>query len=636
MGFTEFRDNEREMHRFRTRIGVAGAIVLVAFGILFANFARLQFFQHEYYQTKAEDNRISIVPIQPNRGLILDRKGVVLARNYSAYTLEINPNKVEDVAKTIEDLGKVIPIEQRDRNRFRKLRGELKGAESLPIRTRLSDEEVARFAAHAYRFPGVEIKARLFRQYPHGALGSHALGYLGRINDKDLAKLELDEELTNYRGTDHIGKTGLEQQYEYELHGVTGSARVEIDASGKMIRALPSSNPPIPGNNLTLTLDAKLQEIAEQAFGKYRGALVAIEPSTGGVLAFVSQPGYDPNLFVDGIDVESWNELNRSLDKPLNNRALSGAYPPGSTFKPFMALMALELGKRTPEYSIHDPGFFTLPGQGHRYRDWKVGGHGTVNLHKSIVISCDTYYYGLAVDTDVDQLNVFLSQFGFGQATGIDIKGESTGLLPSRAWKKRRFKTAEQQKWYTGDSVSVGIGQGYNLATPLQLAYATAVLANNGKAFAPHLVQSITDARTGEQRMIGDRPVREAKFNQKWVDLVKAAMVDVTKPGGTAAGAGRGAQYTFAGKTGTAQVVGIKQGEKYDESKVQERHRDHALFVAFAPADQPKIAIGILVENGGHGGSTAAPIARLVFDYYLLGKVPEKPPELNPDAPEDE
>jgi penicillin-binding protein 2 len=635
MGFTEFRDSEREMHRFRTRIGAAGAIVLIAFGILFARFSWLQFFQHEYYQTKAEDNRISIVPIQPNRGLILDRNGVVLARNYSAYTLEINPNKVADVNQTIEDLAKVVEIEQRDRNRFRKLRAELKGAESLPIRTRLSDGEVARFAAHAYRFPGVEIKARLFRQYPHGPLASHALGYLGRINDKDLAKLELDEELPNYRGTDHIGKTGIEQQYEYELHGVTGSARVEIDANGKMIRALPSSNPPLSGNNLTLTLDAKLQEIAEQAFGKFRGALVAIEPSTGGVLAFVSQPGYDPNLFVDGIDFENWNELNNSPDRPLNNRALSGAYPPGSTFKPFMALMALELGKRTPEYSIYDPGYFTLPGQAHRYRDWKVGGHGTVNLHKSIVISCDTYYYGLAVDTDIDQLNAFLSQFGFGQPTGIDIKGESSGLLPSRAWKQRRFKRPEDQKWYTGDSVSVGIGQGYNLATPLQLAYATAVMANSGKAYAPHLVQKITDARTGEHRLIGDRPVREAKFNQKWVDIVKAAMVDVTRPGGTAAGAARGAPYAIAGKTGTAQVIAIKQGEKYDESKVAERHRDHALFIAFAPAEDPKIAVGILVENGGHGGSTAAPIARLVFDYYLLGKIPEKPPVLNPDSSEE-
>lgn len=635
MSIGEFRDYDREMHRFRSRIAAAGVIVLGAFAVLLGRFAYLQFFNYDYYQTKAEDNRISIVPIQPNRGLILDRNGVVLARNYSAYTLEINPNKVEDVDQTIRELGKIIEIEVRDRNRFRKLRAELKGAESLPIRTRLSEKDVARFAAHAFRFPGVEIKARLYRQYPYGELASHAMGYLGRINDRDLEKLEKEEQLVNYKGTDHIGKTGLEQYYEYELHGVTGSAQVEIDANGKGIRTI-ASTAPIPGNALTLTMDAKLQEIAEQAFGKFRGALVAIEPSTGGVLAFVSKPGYDPNLFVDGIDADAWAELNNSPDRPLNNRALTGAYPPGSTFKPFMALMALELGKRTPEYSIYDPGFFMLPGQSHRYRDWKVGGHGTVNLHKSIVISCDTYYYGLAVDTDVDHLNAFLSQLGFGKTTGIDIKGESSGLLPSRAWKRKRFKTPEQQKWYTGDSVSVGIGQGYNLATPLQLAFATAVLANNGVAYKPHLVRTITDTRTGVQRAIEPEPLYKAQFNQKWVDLVKAAMVDVTKPGGTAAMAGRGTPYTFAGKTGTAQVIAIKQGEKYDESRVAERHRDHALFVAFAPAEQPKIAVGILVENGGHGSSTAAPIARLIFDYYLLGKIPVRPPELNPDQSEED
>jgi penicillin-binding protein 2 len=634
MSLAEFRDHDREIQHFRARIAVAGAVVLGSFLILFARFAYLQFLQHDYYQTKAEDNRISIVPVLPNRGLILDRNGVVLARNYSAYTLEINPNKVENLEKTVAELGKVVEIETRDRNRFRKLRAELKGAESLPIRTRLSEEDVARFAAHAYRFPGVEIKARLFRQYPFGDLASHALGYLGRINDRDLARLEEDRQAANYKGTDHIGKTGLEQHYEYELHGETGSAQVEIDANGKGIRTL-SSTAPVPGNNLTLTLDAKLQAIAEQAFGKYRGALVAIEPATGGVLAFVSKPGYDPNLFVDGIDAESWSELNNSPDRPLNNRALTGAYPPGSTFKPFMALMALELGKRTPEYSIYDPGYFSLPGQSHRYRDWKPTGHGSVNLHKSIVISCDTYYYGLAVDTDIDQLHAFLSQLGFGATTGIDIKGESTGLLPSRAWKRQRFKRPEEQKWYTGDSVSVGIGQGYNLATPLQLAYATSILANNGVVYKPHLVRTITDSRSGEQRAVEAKPVHTVPLQQKWVDLVKAAMVDVTKPGGTAAVAGRGTPYTFAGKTGTAQVIGIKQGEKYDEKKIAERFRDHALFVAFAPADHPKIAIGILVENGGHGSSTAAPIARTVFDYYLLGKVPERPPEMDSDRPEE-
>ncbi len=624
MSITEFRDNELELRRFRVRLGVAGLLVFIAFGILFARFFWLQVVQHEYYRTKAESNRISVVPIQPNRGLILDRNGVVLARNFSAYTLEINPSRVADLDATIHGLSQIIDIEPKDRNRFRKLRTELRGADSLPIKTRLTDEEAARFAAHAYRFPGVEIKARLFRHYPFGELASHAIGYMGRINDRDVEALEADGQSANYKGTDHIGKTGIEQRYEYELHGTTGSAQVEIDANGKGIRTL-SSVAPIAGNNLVLNLDAKLQEIAETAFGNYRGALVAIEPSTGGVLAFVSRPGFDPNLFVDGIDPQSWNELNTSPDRPLNNRALTGTYPPGSTFKPFMALMGLELGKRTPEYSIADPGYFTLPGQSHRYRDWKVGGHGMVNLHKSIVVSCDTYYYGLAVDTDIDMLNKFLSQFGFGQPTGIDIDGEKSGLLPSREWKRKRFKRPEDQKWYTGDSVSVGIGQGYNLATPLQLAYATAILANDGVAYRPHVVKTIIDTRTGETRAVEPYPVREVPLHPKWVDLVKSAMVDVTRPGGTASRAGQGAAYLFAGKTGTAQVIGIKQNEKYDEKRVAERFRDHALFVAFAPADAPRIAVGILVENGGHGSTVAAPIARTVFDYYLLGKLPEPP-----------
>jgi len=362
---------------------------------------------------------------------------------------------------------------------------------------------------------------------------------------------------------------------------------------------------------------------------------VAIEPATGGVLALVSKPGYDPNLFVDGIDAASWEALNNDPDTPLNNRAVTGAYPPGSTFKPFMALMALELGRRTPEYTISDPGFFALAGVPHRYRDSKAGGHGLVNLHRSIVISCDTYYYGLAADTDIDQLHAFLSQLGFGQATGIDIEGEKLGLLPSRDWKRKRFKRPEEQRWYQGDSVSVGIGQGYNLATPLQLAFATSILANNGVVFRPHLVRHVADARSGEIRAIEPRPIRTVKLNPKWVTLVRTAMIEVTKPGGTAARAGAGAAYTFAGKTGTAQVIAMKQDERYDAKKVSERFRDHSLFIAFAPAAEPKIALGILVENGGYGSATAAPIARQVLDYYLLGKLPDKAPDLNPDTRDD-
>jgi penicillin-binding protein 2 len=630
----EFRDLEGDLRRFQFRLGVAGAVVLGAFGLLALRFAYLQLYQHDYYRTKAEDNRISVVPLVPNRGLIVDRNGVVLARNESQYTLEINPQKAGNVEAVIAELAKVIDVQQRDRSRFRKLRSEIKGADSLPIRTRLSDDEVARFAANAYRFPGVEIKARLFRSYPMGELASHALGYIGRISDKDLERLEAEGVQANYKGSDFIGKSGIEGSYERELHGTTGSAQVEIDASGRGIRTLESS-PPTSGNNLALTLDIKLQQVAETAFGKFRGALVAIEPATGGVLALVSKPGYDPNLFVDGIDAAAWEALNNDPDKPLNNRALTGAYPPGSTFKPFMAVMALELGRRTPEYTISDPGFFALPGVSHRWRDWKVGGHGAVNLHRSIVISCDTYYYGVANDTDIDALHGFLTQFGFGQPTGIDIDGERGGLLPSREWKRKRFKTAVEQKWYPGDSVSVGIGQGYNLATPVQLAFATSILANNGVVYKPHIVRDVVDARTGETRAVEPQPARTMKVNPKWIELVKAAMVDVTKPGGTAARSAAGAQYAYGAKTGTAQVVAMKQNEKYDEKKVAERHRDHSLFIAFAPAVAPKIALGILVENGGHGSATAAPIARVVLDYYLLGKLPEKAPDLNPDAPED-
>jgi penicillin-binding protein 2 len=634
MSYAEFRDLQSELRRFQLRLGVASAVVLAAFGLLALRFAYLQLVQHDYYRTKAEDNRISIVPLVPNRGLIMDRSGVVLARNESQYTLEISPQKVANVEATISELATVIDIGPRERGRFRKLRAEVKGADSLPIKTRLTDEEVARFAANAYRFPGVEIKARLFRNYPFGELASHVLGYIGRIDDRDVERLEAEGVAPNYRGADFIGKSGLEASYERELHGTTGSAQVEIDAGGRGIRML-ASTPPQAGNNLVLTLDLKLQRVAENAFGKYRGALVAIEPATGGVLALVSKPGFDPNLFVEGIDTASWDALNHDPDKPLNNRALTGAYPPGSTVKPFMALMALHLGKRTPEYTIADPGFFVLPGVAHRYRDWKVGGHGTVNLYKAIVQSCDTYFYGLAADTDIDQLHGFVSQFGFGRPTGLDIEGEKPGLLPSREWKRKRFRRPEEQRWYQGDSVSVGIGQGYNLATPMQLAFATSVLANNGVVYRPHLVRHVVDQRSGETRAVEPQPVRTVPLNPKWVNLVKSAMVDVTKPGGTAARAGAGAAYVFAGKTGTAQVIAMKQDEKYDEKKVSERFRDHALFIAFAPAGEPKIALGILVENGGHGSATAAPIARQVFDYYLLGKLPEKPAELNPDANEE-
>ena len=614
---TELRNHQRDLYYFRVRLTVAGSIALFLSLLLLARFVYVQVVQHEHYMTLAEQNRISIVPIVPNRGLILDRNGAVLAHNYTAFTLEIIPSKVGNLEQAINDLSALIEIAPKDRKRFKKLLDESHNFESLPIRTRLNDVEIARFAANRYRFPGVEMKARLFRHYPLGQIASHMVGYIGRINDADLKRLEASDELANYRGSDHIGKAGLEQSYEKELHGTTGFAEVEIDAGGRAVRTL-SRTPPTSGNNLTLHADLKLQQVAEQVFGNFRGALVAIDPKTGGVLAYLSKPGFDTNLFVDGIDSQNWDLLNNSPDKPMVNRAMHGQYPPGSTFKPFMALAGLELGKRTPSYGINDPGFFTLPGNSHRYRDWKVGGHGFVDLHKSLVISCDTYYYGLAVDLGVDNIFNFISHFGFGKKTGIDIEGERTGLLPSTEWKMKRFK----QKWFVGDTVSVGIGQGYNLATPLQLAVATATIANSGTQMRPQLVRQIENAKTN---VVTPRPaeiVSTLPIKPENMVLIRNALVDVTRPGGTAARASAGAPYAMAGKTGTSQVIGIKQGEKYVESRVAERHRDHALFIAYAPADNPKIAVAVLVENGGHGGSTAAPIARAVFDYYLLGKLP--------------
>lgn len=614
----ELRNLPLELHRFRVRLAVAAGAMFLLFATLGARFFYLQVVRYEHYHTLAEANRISIVPVVPNRGIISDRNGVVLAHNFSAYTLEITPSRAGDLEALINALSEIVEITPRDRRRFRKLLEESRNFESLPIRTRLSEEEIARFAANRYRFPGVEINARLFRQYPHGELFSHVVGYIGRISQRDRERLEESGQAANYRGTDHIGKVGIEQSYERELHGVTGVEQVETDAGGRAVRSL-SRTPPVSGNNLVLTLDARLQEVAYTAFGDYRGALVAIDPRSGAVLAFVSKPGFDPNLFVDGIDVQTWNELVSSPDKPMTNRALHGQYPPGSTIKPFMALAALELGKRTPHYAISDPGYFTLAGAGHQWRDWKKGGHGIVDLHRSLVVSCDTYYYGLANDLGIDAIHGFLSRFGFGARTGLDIEGEASGILPSQQWKMNRFR----QKWFAGDTVSVGIGQGYLVVTPLQLAYATAILAADGTAFRPHLVQYIQDSRTYRLKSVPPQPAGAVLLKPENLQRVKNALVDVVRPGGTAARAGAGAPYAFAGKTGTAQVISMKPGERYDEKRVSERLRDHALFIAYAPADNPVIALAVLVENGGSGSGTAAPIARQVLDYYLLGREPQ-------------
>ena len=619
---TPFYTRDTELDRFRFRIGIAAGVVVLAFALLAARFVYLQIIQHDYYSTRAEDNRISLVPIAPNRGVILDRNGTIMARNYSAFTLELTPSKIANLDETIERLGQLIDIQPKDKRRFRKLLEESKSFESLPIRTRLSDQEVARFAANRYLFPGVEVQARLFRQYPLGAVAAHVLGYINRINKADLLTIEGSDQEANYKGTDHIGKTGLEQKYEFQLHGETGYEEIEIDAGGEAVRNI-SRTAPVSGNNLTLTLDAKLQEITEKAFGDRRGALVAIDPTTGGILAMVSTPTFDPNLFVDGIRSDDWELLNNSPDRPMVNRALNGAYPPGSTFKPFMALAALELGKRTPTQTISDPGFFNFGG--HTFRDDKKGGHGLVDMYKSIVASCDTYYYMLANDLGIDNIARFMGPLGLGQRTGVDIEGESEGVLPSPEWKKRRFRHPAQQKWFAGETISIGIGQGYNAYTPIQLAQAVATLANNGVMFRPHLVNYITNSKTGEKIAIEREPLRTLPWKQQNIDFIKKAMVGVNKEG-TGARAFAGAEYESGGKTGTAQVFSLK-GADYKSGKLKQELRDHGLFIAFAPVDQPKIALAVLVENGGFGAQSAAPIARMVIDYYLLGKLPVGPAE---------
>jgi len=614
----EFKNPQEHLEQFNRRVAVAGAIVLSCFVQLFGRLVWLQVIQHDYYQTRAEDNRISLVPITPIRGLIVDRQGEVLARNYSAYTLEITPSQVPDLETTIDGLAEFIDIQPKDRRRFKKLMEENKRFESLPIRTRLSDAEVAKFIARRFRFTGVDIKARLFREYPRGAFASHVTGYLGRVTERDLGRIEAQEAEANYRGTDHFGKSGLEQHYEFELHGITGFEKVEVDAAGRPVRTM-ARTAPVPGNNLTLTLDVKLQEIAEEAFGDRRGALVAIEPTTGGILALVSMPNYDPNLFVDGINVADWGELNNSPEKPMVNRALNGAYPPGSTFKPFMALAALELGKRRPEQAIFDPGYFNFGS--HTFRDDKKGGHGTVDMYKSIVQSCNTYYYHLANDMGIDNIAAFMGSIGLGSRTGVDIEGESEGVLPSQAWKKKRFKKVEQQKWFAGETISVGIGQGYNAYTPIQLAQAIATVANDGVMFRPHLVKHITDTRTGKQTPIEPQPLKALGWKQANIDVIKRALVGVNIEGtGTRAFAGAG--YVSAGKTGTSQVYSLK-GAEYKRQGTKEELRDHSLYIAYAPADKLAIAVAVLVENGGFGSQAAAPIARQVFDYYLLGKLPK-------------
>jgi penicillin-binding protein 2 len=615
------RNIQMDLNRFRSRVVVVTFAILIAFGVLCLRLFYLQVIRYSEFNAAAESNRTAIVPIVPNRGVIMDRNGVVLATNYSAYTLEITPSKVvAPIEEVIEQLSGIIDIQARDKRRFKKQVDESKSIDSVPIRNRLTDEEVARFAAQRYRFPGVEIRARLFRNYPYDQLASHVIGYIGRINTSEKAKIEESEDAGNYRGTEYIGKLGVEQSYENQLHGTTGVQEMETSAGGRAVRRLNSSQS-IPGNSVVLSIDIKLQKLIEDLYGTRRGALVALDPKTGEVLAFVSKPTFDPNLFVDGIDADNWQALNESPDKPLLNRALRGTYPPGSTYKPFMALAALQSGKRAEKTLISDPGFFMFGN--HRFRDDKEGGHGVVDMYKSIVESCDTYYYTLARDMGVDLISEQMKPLGFGQITGIDILGESRGVLPSTDWKRNTYKKAEQQRWYSGETISLGIGQGYNSFTMLQIAHATATIANNGLKMRPHIVREVLDVETKAPSPVAKEPIGQLPLSPENLDVIKRAMIGVNIEG-TSATSFVGAQYVSAGKTGTAQVYTVKQNEKYNAATVDERMRDHALFIAFAPADEPKVALAMVVENSGFGAQNAAPIARRVFDFVILGQYPSE------------
>jgi penicillin-binding protein 2 len=619
---TEMRNVEADLARFRVRVLVAGFLVVACLLLLAVRLTYLQVLRHEDLKEQAENNRTAIVPIVPNRGLILDRNGVVLATNYSAYTLEITPSKVKNLDQTIDALAAVLEVSVRDRRRFKKLQDESKNFESLPLRTRLTDEEVAKFAAQRYRFPGVEIKARLFRNYPFGELASHVIGYIGRVNQAEKKAMEdwTDEDQTNYKGTEYIGKLGVEQSFEAQLHGTTGVDSVETSAGGRAVRKLASS-PSTPGNTVVLSIDIKLQKMVEDLFGERRGALVALDPQTGQVLAFVSKPTFDPNLFVEGIDQENWQILNESSDKPLFNRALRGTYPPGSSYKPFMALAALETGTRAPSTIINDTLVYMYGG--HRFGSPENEKGGAMDMHRAIVESSNVYFYSLANEMGVEAMHDFMKPLGLGQITGIDINGEVRGVLPSPDWKKSYFKRPEQQKWFGGDTISLGIGQGYNSFTILQMALATATLANGGIKYKPQLVVSLQDSTTRSITPTAPQPPQNLGYKPENVAIVIKGMVDVTRVG-TSTRAFAGAGYTSGGKTGTAQAVTFKQKEKYNAARIDEEKRDHALYVAFAPADKPKIALALILENSGFGGANAAPIARRVFDYWLLKQYPNE------------
>jgi penicillin-binding protein 2 len=608
------KDAVWESALFRGRALVAAGAIGLMTALLLARLGDLQILDYRHFATLSEDNRVKVVPVAPTRGLIFDRNGVVLAENVAAFSLEVTPEAVDDLEATVAALAEIVEITDADRERFQRGLRTSRRFQRVPLRLRLSEDEVARFSVNRHRFPGVDVEARLGRYYPLGPLSAHVVGYVGRISERELRTLDV----ADYRGTSHVGKTGVEQSYEDSLHGDVGFQHVEINAQGRVLRVLERRDPG-PGDNLVLHLDMGLQQAAMAALGDENGAVVAIDPVTGGVLAFVSKPGFDPNLFVDGIDHESYRALLRSPARPLFNRALNGQYPPGSTVKPFLGLAGLELGLEKSRRKIWCPGWFRLPGKEHRYRDWKRTGHGRVDLHESIVQSCDVYFYELALEMGIDRMHRFMREFGFGEDTGIDLAGESSGLNPSRIWKR----AVKHQPWYPGETLISGIGQGFTLATPLQLAHAVATLAMRGLKLSPRLVmqRERRDRPEGEIRdEAGEAAHIEARAAANWEEVIDAMEAVVHGPRGTARHIADGASYRMAGKTGTAQVFTVGQEEKYDEESIEKRLRDHGLFVGFAPVERPRIAVAVIVENGGSGSRSAAPVARAVMDRFLASQ----------------
>lgn len=601
----EIRDLFSELKRYQIRITLSFIFILLCFLVIFIKLFFLQIVEYEKYKSRAQKNRIVVHPLIPDRGKILDRNGKLVADNEIYYTLEVVPKNIPNIDDTYSKLQTYIKLTKKDKERFKRLSEIAADFSSIPIKIRLTDKEIALFSANRYLFPEVDLKYRFYRSYPYGRSASHLLGYLGRINKSDFNNLKRKDRLTNYTNYDFIGKSGVEQNYEYLLRGEMGYAEVETDASGKNLRILEEKKP-VSGKNISLTIDIDLQIFAENLFQDYQGALVALDPNNGDVLALVSMPDFDPNLFVDGIEVESWRLLNTSERKPLNNRAIQGVYPPGSTIKPFLAFSALEDNFIDRYFTIDDQGFFKLARSNHIFRDWKKNGHGIVDLKKAIYQSCDVFFYELANKMGINNIFKSMNQFGFGERTGIDISGEVEGLLPSREWKKKRF----DQVWYPGDTISVGIGQGYFLATPIQLAVATSIIANKGNKVVPKVLLS---GGNSQINLVSNFNSDSYLSN---IEYVKDSMVAVTSSEGTAYSSAQNLDFKLAGKTGTAQVFSLR-GRDYDEDKIQEKLKDHSLFVAFAPANTPKIAIALIIENGGSGSAVAAPMASKILEYFL-------------------